>query len=113
MERISKKENRYVIYEILRNQIGGGTWGYTYGKGYLHDRLDIWNLEENGYKSKYAAEKKARERLASANRYGNVLLKSSVVKYELAWGPNESGCERPIYTKKLNEHVVYEKGEQE
>lgn len=109
---ISRKENRYLGYFLCRAS-NSRTWGCTFGKGYLKDRFDIWNLEENGYRTKHAAEKNAKEKILDYQEDGIYIDKASVVKYELAWGPNERGCERPIYMKKVNEYVINEKGEQE
>ncbi len=110
---IPRKENRYVIYFLYRKAGERRTYYYVYGRGYLKDRFDIWNLEENGFKSKSAAEKRTRRWILDDQACGTDLAKASVVKYELAWGQNERGCERPIYMKKVDEYVIYEKGDQE
>lgn len=105
---ILRKEDRYVAYFVYRRSDGHGLWDFVDGKGYLEPAFDIWNLEMNGYKTKSAATKYVERRVyreADKN-----LVKASVVKYELAFGPNERGCERPIYMKKAREYVIYAEG---
>ena len=102
---ISRKEDRYVAYFVYRRSDGHGLWDFVDGKGYLEPAFDIWNLEMNGYKTKSAAVKSAERRVDK--EAGMDLVKASVVKYELAYGPNERGCERPIYMKKAREYVIY------
>lgn len=102
---ISRKDTRYVAYFLYRRSNGHGLWDSVHGKGYLKDRFDIWNLEINGYKAKSAATKYVERRVC--READKNLVKASVVKYELAYGPNERGCERPIYMKKAREYVIY------
>ena len=105
---VSRKEYRYIIYSVYRKEDGHGTYDFVDGKGYLEPAFDIWNLETNGYKTKSAATKYVERRVY--REAGMDLVKASVVKYELAYGQNERGCERPIYMKKAREYVIYAEG---
>lgn len=105
---ITRKDTRYVAYFVYRRSNGHGLWDFVDGKGYLEPAFDIWNLEENGYRTKSAATKYVERRVC--READKNLVKASVVKYELAYGPNERGCERPIYMKKVREYVIYAEG---